>query len=154
MKITDRELLRLIWLRQLKITAERAVIRYVGDTYGVCREDSFSFVVGISRSERGLITKRISEQQLLIRMKDLIRIKRLQAYGSPLFSTCWVSSEQSNNAFAYARAWWIAKGLPEGFDNDRQRVRTVPCENIEQLTADCTVFLLKTFGDIRIDYLA
>lgn len=152
MKITNRELLRLIWLYQLKLTAEKVIIRYVGGTYGVCRDDSFGFVVGISRSERRLITKRISEAQLLTRMKDLIRTKHLQAYGSPLFTTCWVNSEQSNNAFAYARAWWIAKGIPEGFDTDKQCVRTVPCENIEQLTADCTAFLLKTFGDIRIDY--
>lgn len=154
MKITDRELLRLIWLYQLKRTAERVIIRYVGGTYGVCREDSCGFIVGISRHERGCITKRISEQQLLNRMKDLIRMRRLQAYGAPLFSTCWVNSEQSNNAFAYARSWWIAKGVPEGFDNEKQCVRTVPCENIEQLTAECTAFLLKNFGDIRIDYLA
>lgn len=154
MKITDRELLRLIWLYQLKKTASGVLVRYVGDVYGLCGDTFYEYAVGISRSERAQITKRISEKQMLIRMKGLIQSRKLVPYGYPLFCTCWINARQSRQAFEAARRWWQSKGIPEGWDTENKCCRTVPCENIEQLTADCTAFLLKTFGDIRIDYLA
>lgn len=153
MKITDRELLRLIWLYQLKLTAKNVLVHYVGDVYGVCGETHYEYAVGISRSARGNITKRISESQLLVRMKDLINSRKLARYGYPLFCTCWINAWQSRQAFDAARNWWLIQGIPEGFDTDKNCCKTVACDNIQQLTADCTAFLLKNFGDARIDYL-
>ncbi|MNG32149.1 hypothetical protein D3C84_1180920 [compost metagenome] len=55
-------------------------------------------------------------------------------------------TEAATDVFRYARNWWEERGVPSGFDKDKQCMRTATVSDYENLAAQLEQELLERFG--------
>ena len=150
MKITDNELLNAIWNRQVSQLPTRVIHRFIGGGIAVCENDAdwCMYSSYISRTSRHLLTKKIGSQQLLKRLRDLSG-KDLIKLDTNAF---WIKNQNAFNAFAFARRWWLERGVPTGCEpyimpsgRESSRAKTIIMDNWEDVSEELKCELLNRF---------
>lgn len=147
MRISDSELLQAAWENQLRLLSRGVVHKYIGGSYGLCRDDVFWLTHSMAEHSisRHRITSKIGPQQLLARIRKLYADGRLAStYGDRLL-TFYIPGEVANAAFKAARNWWLEKDLPEGTENGGLRSLAMPKEEFDRLASECAEYLLESF---------
>ena len=132
-KISDEQLMKLIWDNQMLLTAEAPLNLYVGNVYGLLKEacnTDFHYKSGVSqhraRIDKAIITE-LSRPQLLKRIKNLVNDGLVSSpYGKDEMLTIFIDSDRALEAFMYAHKYWDSQGVPSGFDEDKKKMRTTP----------------------------
>ena len=140
MKISDKELLRLIWKRQIAQAATGVLHNYIGGTNGLCDDGDFwvSASTDIHVCDRGLITEKIGKQQLLARIRKLISKGDLIWVDKDLtFSIA--NNKMVKELFYSARNFWIVKGVPD--KNKNGRLDSIKIDDIKALKDEAIVKL-------------
>lgn len=145
MKLYDEPLLQLIWERQLVEVSNRVLHHYVGGEYCVCSDNEFWFNASAFIANRSNITKVLSKEQLLVRLKRFHDRGMLSYYGRPY--QYFMPTEQAHDAFRFARQFYLDNGVPEASGNGPISKKI---SNVESLRAECHQALLAQFR--QIDY--
>jgi len=151
MKVTDAEILRAIWLTQVKRTAKGVITNYVGGSKGLTGDSDQDrhFAQYQSMISRGNLGIPLSNGQLARRLKALIDGKTLHWNGRP-GNAYEFRTEASMNVFRFARNWWAERGVPSGFDQVNKRMRTIRLSDYESLAAQLEQELLDRFGILEV----
>ena len=150
MKVPDTEILQAIWRAQVKKTANGVICNYVGGGKALNGSDSQRYAQGLHMISRRAWGVPLGYAQLRRRIIALIKSSPLP-WGSDFNgATFWINDQRAKDVFEFARQWWRDQGVPEGFDEQRKRMRTVQVnefgEKVEQLEAE----LLERFGNLEV----
>ena len=154
MKITDDQLMKAIWLYQLKRMAKGVVDHYFGQRFAVkgSSDSDLYFSSYIHFGETAQINVELSENQRLGASQRRVRIKRLiqqgklhQEHNDRSF---YIKTSQSREAFEYARDFWIKSGVP-AFKSGT--ATPVPLAEIKRLgiAMSCFEQLLDWYGELE-----
>lgn len=146
MKISHDVLIYKIWLAQINKLSSGVLHRYFGGGIGVCREDWYMQSSSIHIVERIKITDEIGPQQLRKRILELIDTGVL--VWTHRNCTFMLNTKQAEKAFNSAREFMLSKGIPTGWDGERQRMKTVKVDDVEALISECHQSLLQNFKQI------
>ena len=151
MKVTDAEILRAIWLAQVKRTAKGVITNYVGGSKGLTGDSDQDrhFAQYQSMISRGGLGIPLSKGQLARRLKALIDGDILHWCGRP-GNAYEFRTEAAMNVFRYARNWWAERGVPSGFDQTNKRMRTIRLSDYESLADQLELELLERFGNLEV----
>jgi hypothetical protein len=146
MKITDAELIHLVWLEQLRTVASGVLNDYTRDRTGLCCNDDSGYFIAsdIHIAHRSRITDRISTAHLRKRLVRLI--------GSGTFvwafskCTFLIDSDAAKAAFKDAREFWLSAGVPEGSSNGSMNVIDNSSIKLEELTEELQKLLIQKYG--------
>jgi len=154
MKVTDEEILQAIWRAQVKKTANGVITNYVGGGKALSGSGSGS---GSQRYAQGLhmISRRaggvpLSYAQLRRRTLALIKGSSIPWRTDFNGSIIWIDDQRAKDVFEFARQWWRDKGVPEGFDEQRKRMRTVQVDEFGEKVEELEAELLKRFGNLEV----
>jgi hypothetical protein len=147
MKISHDVLIYKIWLAQLKKLSSGVLHRYIGGGVGVCCEDWLMQSSSVHIVERKKITDEIGPQQLRKRIIELIDDEVL--IWTHRNCTFMLNTKQAEQAFISARDFMLSKGIPTGWDGERECMRTVKVDDVEALTSECHQHLLQHFKQIN-----
>lgn len=143
MKINDEQLLRKIWINQLRNLCAGVLHNYVGGRVGLCNNDEYWFQAASGESfiSRSRVTDCLGKSQLLNRLRKLADSGLIRTYRDLTF---WIENEQAWLAFNSARAFWLEHGVPEGIEkNGRCRTANV---DVESLSEKCFEILKLKFA--------
>lgn len=145
-KISDDELLRLVWLNQLRNLAKGVVSKYFGGKFGLVDDTDFWYMAACktTRCERMRVTSVLSEGQLLQRLRKLGDRGRLKWQKNP--EMFWIDSDCSRAAYRAAREYWIVEGLLE----PPHKPTLMTAEKYEMLAAECEQLLLAKFSGAEL----
>jgi hypothetical protein len=125
MKLTDEELLKIIWKHQLT-HATSIITTYIGDRYSLesfhgdeemDRFCSYRNCFALSMVSRRTLTDKVGYQQLRKRIIKLIKAgKLISIMGECDFYL--IDGELTKRAYKHARQFLLEKGLPEGAEYD------------------------------------
>ncbi|RBL69834.1 hypothetical protein C3E98_019270 [Pseudomonas sp. MWU13-2625] len=150
MKVTDEEILQAIWRAQVKKTANGVITNYVGGGKALSGSDSQRYAQGLHMISRRAWGVPLSYAQLRRRTLTLIKARSIPWHTGFNGSIIWIDDQRAKAVFEFARQWWRDQGVPEGFDEQRKRMRTVQVdefgEKVEQLEAE----LLERFGKLEV----
>ena len=150
MKVTDEEILQSIWRAQVKKTANGVITNYVGGGKALSGSDSQRYAQGLRMISRRAWGVPLSYAQLRRRTLALIKARSIPWRADFNGSIIWIDDQRAKDVFEFARQWWRDQGVPEGFDEQRKRMRTVQVdefgEKVEQLEAE----LLERFGNLEV----
>lgn len=146
MKITDAELLSLIWINQLKLISREVVCRYMGGKYGMHADDKYWFRSCSSqcRVGRARITSDIGKSQLWVRIKKMLTEGVLATEYPSSLLTFLIDDDQARAAFVDARSFWMGHGVPEGATD--KRMNTATGIDFEALASQCETMLLDKYA--------
>lgn len=147
MKLSHDVLIYKIWLAQLKKLSSGVLHRYIGGGIGVCREDWYMQSSSIHIIERKNITDEIKPQQLRKRILELID-DRVLIWAHPK-CTFMLKTKQAEEAFTSAREFMLSKGIPTGWDGERECMKTVKVDDVDALILECHQHLLQHFKQIN-----
>lgn len=147
MKITDDQLMKAIWLYQLKRMAKGVVDHYVGQSFAT-RESSdsnFYYSSYMYFGETKNIHTELATSQRRVRVKRLIQQGRLHQQGND--SCFYFNNQAGREAFEAARQFWINSGVPVRV---YQKVAPVPLTELRRLSLEqsCAEYLIKLFGEV------
>lgn len=142
MKINDEQLLRKIWINQLRNLCTGVILNYVGGRVGLCNSNEFWFQAasGESFASRSRVTDCLGKSQLLNRLRKLAGSGLIITNGDLTF---WIENQQAWLAFNSAREFWLEHGVPEVMENGRYRTAKV---DIESLSEKCFEILKSKFA--------
>ena len=147
MKLTDDQLMKAIWLYQLKRMAKGVVHHYVGQRYATSDSSDGSFYHSsyMWAGESALITTELAASQRRVRIKKLIKQGRLHQQHND--RTFFINSVAAREAFEAARQFWINAGIPVWV---YQKVDPVPLTEAKRLSLElsCAEHLVKHFGEV------
>lgn len=160
MKITDEELLDLIWEAQLRHTAKDVIHHYIGGGIGLCDNNDTWYMhsCDLHISHRGGLTKKIGRKQLLLRIrrlagkskiKVLMKTRRKGKENDVL--TYMIDCKESRAAFEDARRFWSDHGVPSGchkLEDGREPINTTKYVYFEGLVPICQAMLIEKYGDV------
>ena len=151
MKVTDAEILRAIWLAQVKRTARGVITNYVGGSKGLTgdTDQDRHYSQYQSMISRGGLGIQLSNGQLARRLKVLIDGKNLHWCGRP-GNAYEFRTDAAMDVFRFARNWWAERGVPTGFDSDKKCMRTARVSDYESLAAQLEQELLEQFGSREV----
>lgn len=142
MKISNDELIQLVWLNQLRNLARGVVCVYFGEEYGLLGDSDFYFSQASKerRCREGGITTLLGKGQLWVRLKALHESGALEIdKGAGAF---WLDGEGPRLAWLEARQFWIARGLLP-LPHEPKPFRA---EEIDQWVEQCRDLLLARFS--------
>lgn len=152
-RFTDKELLDLIWVCQLKNLSHKIVDKYAGVSrkYGLgdISDTNYRYSSEIHSHYRDRITTVIGKSQLLIRIKKLYKNGDLKSStnnnGYPI--TFMIMNTVSKNAYKDAHDFWRGKGLPQGFDSVNGCCRTIILKpgEFDSMRAECETLLITKY---------
>lgn len=150
MKLTDKELLNLIWLNQLKLLSRNVVCLYVNGRYGLYsnNHDYFKYCNSFNRIQRTNITSEIGSGQLLKRIKKLVAEGKLKETLKDC--TYMIHSKKALEAFWFARKYWLDEGVPEGMgthEDGRSFYKTKKLLNIDFHYQALEILLIRKFAN-------
>lgn len=156
MKITDKELLKLIWINQLRLLSKYVIKNYSNGGHSVVddSDSSYGWASNESRGSRIRVTQKISKGHLWVRIKNLAKDGKLKtgydlkAYEA--FAQFRIENEKSREAFSASRKFWLDKGVPTGWSTSpdgRACANTTKDVDIELLRPECEKILIEKFGD-------
>lgn len=147
MKITDNQLMKAIWLYQLKRMAKGVVHNYVGQCYATAgnADSDFYFSSYMWAGESALITTELAESQRRVRIKRLLEEGRLHRRHND--RSFFIGTDVAREAFEAARQFWINSGVPVFI---YQKVDPVPLTELRRLSLEqsCAEHLIKLFGEV------
>lgn len=149
MKITDEQLMKAIWLNQLKRTARGVIDKYAGGRYGLGPKSDTNFFFSCSEHiiSRDRITKIISNQQLRNRIKSLINSGKIHScYGDTLLTFC-INTPDAHKAYEKAREVWKYFGLRSGYTNGR--ANTIGEISVDTITETVLATLIDLYGNCQ-----
>jgi len=151
MKVTDAEILRAIWLAQVKRTAKGVITNYVGGSKGLTgdRDQDRHFAQYQSMISRGNLGIPLGNGQLARRLKSLIGQHGLK-WRDGRSSSYEFMTDAAMDVFRFARNWWAERGVPSGFDEINKRMRTIRLSDYESLAEQLEQELLERFGNIEV----
>jgi len=148
MKITDEELLELIWHEQLRHIAKNVRGKYVGGRYGL-HEESYLWVDSATQLQlcaRTSITKEISAGHLLVRLKKMISEGKLtDIKRSGLYR---IEEEKYPEIYEAAVSFWVDKGLPRPTNGSVNPIE-MTVEDAITIGRDCGAMLIDAFGKLH-----
>jgi len=149
-KFTDAEMIRMIWMNQIRLVASAVVDCYAGEKYGVKRSNNFDFEHSSAecRVSARRITQGLSENHLKRRIKKLISQGYLGTYMRDTYF--FLDDPIARELFEDARNWWIERGLPSGSDGSRMKTAPMP-GSWDELVAECRDELTERFADRVVD---
>lgn len=107
MKLTDEQLMQLIWENQMRIMPKKIIHRYVNGGYSLCTDDQFWYSQSCAENvaSRTRITKVIGKQHLLNRIRVLVSKECLWADHNPMKMVVFaIQNEQAEDAYNSAGA--------------------------------------------------
>ena len=151
MKVTDAEILRAIWLSQVKRTAKGVIDNYVGGNKGLKgdRDQDRHFAQYQSMISRGNLGIPLSNGQLARRLKALIGSHGLK-WRDGRQSSYEFMIDTATDVFRFAREWWAARGVPSGFDDVAKCMRTARVDDFDGKVAQLESELLERFGNLEV----
>ncbi len=111
-RVKDGQLLRAVWLYQLKKTASGALINYVGERKRVAPASWQRNGQDLHIMERCKLGVDLGKAHIRIRLVALIKSGLGGITWAIPKCTYWIVSSQADEAWAYARQWWAARGVP------------------------------------------
>jgi hypothetical protein len=118
MKISNCELLKLIWAHQVKIVANKVFVNYLNGQGVDCRGFGFpSNRLDPCFAKRIEITDQIGATQLRKRIKALIEMGELKSDNPHQFSLSHVCDDLRNEMANTAIDAWLALGVPRHDDS-------------------------------------
>lgn len=146
MKISDSELLKLIWQRQIFEASKGVLNNYIGGGVGLCDDNDFwcASSTDVHICNRNQITDKIGKQQILKRIRQLIDSGELVWVHRDLtFSIA--DKDKVERLFNNARDFWLDNGIPEGITNGE--CNTVEVANLDELKGGAFEFLSSKESD-------
>lgn len=154
MKISDEELLRMIWHNQLLLATEAVLCEYVGDRVGLVNIDDYFWMhkaMYLLLNERHKLHAPIGDQQLLYRLHELARQQFIviDRYRRSFY----IDSHTAREAVRCAWEFYFRYGIPEGYDADNRCMRTKKVAHLNALKSSCQRHIMQRFGDISLQSL-
>ena len=151
MKVTDAEILKAIWLAQIKRTAKGVIDNYIGGGKGLKNdsEQDRHFAQYQSMISRGNLGLPLSNGQLARRLKSLIGSHGLK-WRDGQSNSYEFMTDAATDVFRFARNWWAERGVPSGFDDINKRMRTVRLSDYDSLADQLELELLERFGNREV----
>jgi hypothetical protein len=154
MSISDEELLRNIWVNQLRILAGNVTIRHCNSRFGVVSDDEYNFsrVSAQARISCDRITDVLGHDQLKRRIRRLCDRGHIRPYGGQDMSHFFITGDMAMEAFREARNWWMNKGVPTGWTGEGS-YKSSPLPAQEDIMKwECEDHLVRFFGrkDFRL----
>jgi hypothetical protein len=130
MKISDEDFMESLWLLQITNASKSVLQRYVGGGHGLCHDDDFwrDASLSIHKCYRHRITDKLGKQQILARVRDLIK-RGFMRWDMKDCTFILSDDERNQELFASAREFWLAQGVPFGTVNGVSQ--TIKIENYE-----------------------
>jgi hypothetical protein len=151
MKVTDAEILKAVWLAQVKRTARGAIDNYIGGGKGLKNdsEQDRHFAQYQSMISRGNLGLPLSNGQLARRLKALIGSHGLK-WRDGQSNSYEFMTDAAMDVFRYARSWWAEYGVPSGFDEINKCMRTIRLTDYESLAEQLERELIEVFGSLEV----
>lgn len=143
-KVSDEELLRAIWLLQVRTTARGCIDNYVGDRKGLASASSRKYAQDIHIISRSNLSVPLSNGHLRKRLVRLIDQGKVQ--WSLRNCTFWIDNELAKDVFDYACDWWANNGVPSGYDENSESMRCKKIDDFDSLVDRLENELVEKFG--------
>jgi hypothetical protein len=112
MKISNTELLNLIWAYQVKLVAQNVLMHFVNGTAVDCRDNPMSTLKDPHIKFCSAITDKLKSNQLRKRIMALVESNDL-SFDNPFnFSLSHVHNDLREEMAELARVEWIKQGVP------------------------------------------
>ncbi|MGZ4968074.1 MAG: hypothetical protein ACXV8O_01545 [Methylobacter sp.] len=145
MKVTDEELIKAIWILQVKKSARGCIHNYIGDRKGVASESHLKYSQDIHIMSRHQLGVDLSNGHLRKRLVTLIESGAVQ--WSTNQCSFWINNEKAKEVFDYACDWWSNQGVPSGYDQERKAMRCEKIEEFDDLATQLEEDLVLMFGE-------
>lgn len=154
MKISDEELLRIIWHNQLLLATEAVLCEYVGERVGLVNIQANFWMraaIRVPLSQIGKLNAPICDQQLLYRLHELARQQLIviDRYRRSFY----IDSHTAREAVRCAWEFYFRSGIPEGYDAENRCMRTATVPYLNALKSSCQRHVMQRFGDISLQSL-
>lgn len=158
MKITNQELLKAIWINQLRLLSKSVLQNFIGGSVGVCgdRNEDHKYSSYEHIRSRCRVTNKIGSKQLLKRLRELKSKKLIETYlarwKQPESFLCFmIENNNSREAFKSARKFWLDRGVPTGYsklEDGRTCANSTKNVDVESLLPECEKMLIEKYGVI------